>query len=62
MVNIDIPKNYSASPSSFSGTPLLTINSDVAIDHDSSNAFEGASYQYLNYQSISNMEQDQRSC
>ncbi|KAL2040603.1 hypothetical protein N7G274_006582 [Stereocaulon virgatum] len=41
MVNIDIPKNYSASPSSFSGTPLLTINSDVAIDHDSSNAFEG---------------------
>lgn len=43
MVNTEIPKNYSASPSSFSGTPLLTINSDVAVDHESSNAFEGAS-------------------
>ena len=41
MVNIEIPKNYTASPSSFSGTPHLTINRDVAHDIDSSNAFEG---------------------
>ena len=41
MVNTEIPKNYTASPSSFSGTPHLTINRDVAVDFDSSNAFEG---------------------
>ncbi|CAD6589658.1 MAG: spermidine resistance protein [Alectoria sarmentosa] len=41
MVNTEIPKNYTASPSSFSGTPHLTINRDVAVDLDSSNAFEG---------------------
>ena len=41
MVDIDIPKNYTASPSSFSGTPHLTINRDVTVDFDSSNAFEG---------------------
>ena len=41
MVNIEIPKNYTASPSSFSGTPHLTINRDVTVDLDSTNAFEG---------------------
>ena len=41
MVNTGIPKNYTASPSSFSGTPHLTINRDVTIDLDSTNAFEG---------------------
>ena len=41
MVNIGIPKNYTASPSSFSGTPSLKINHEVALDLDSSNAFEG---------------------
>ncbi|KAI9829677.1 MAG: hypothetical protein M1819_006048 [Sarea resinae] len=41
MVNIEIPKHYTASPSSFSGTPHLTINREATIDLDSSNAFEG---------------------
>ena len=41
MVNIDIPKHYTTSPSSFNGTPQLTINRDVTIDLDSTNAFEG---------------------
>ncbi|KAF2402986.1 S-adenosylmethionine decarboxylase [Trichodelitschia bisporula] len=41
MVTIDIPKNYTASPSSFVGTPHLTINRDATIDLDSTNAFEG---------------------
>lgn len=41
MVNIDIPKHYTASPSSCGGTPYLTINRDVTIDLDSTNAFEG---------------------
>ncbi|EXJ60567.1 adenosylmethionine decarboxylase [Cladophialophora yegresii CBS 114405] len=41
MVNIGIPKNYTTSPSSFSHTPSLTINHEVALDLDSSNAFEG---------------------
>lgn len=41
MVQIGIPKNYTASPSSFSHTPSVTINHEVALDLDSSNAFEG---------------------
>ena len=41
MVHIGIPKHYTASPSSLSHTPSLTINRDVALDLDSSNAFEG---------------------
>ncbi|EXJ91867.1 adenosylmethionine decarboxylase [Capronia epimyces CBS 606.96] len=41
MVHIGIPANYTASPSSFSHTPSLTINREVALDLDSSNAFEG---------------------
>lgn len=43
MVYIGIPKNYTASPSSFAGTPSLTINHAAAQDLDSSNAFEGMS-------------------
>ncbi|KAI0108577.1 S-adenosylmethionine decarboxylase [Nemania sp. FL0031] len=39
MVNLNIPTNYTFSPSE--GTPHLTINHDVAADLDSSNAFEG---------------------
>ncbi|KAI9847898.1 MAG: spermidine resistance protein [Sclerophora amabilis] len=39
MVNIEIPKHYTASPSE--GTPHLTINREATIDLDSSNAFEG---------------------
>lgn len=42
MVNVDIPTNYTNSPSSLSGTPHWTINRDItALDLDSSNAFEG---------------------
>ncbi|EGC47064.1 S-adenosylmethionine decarboxylase proenzyme [Histoplasma capsulatum var. duboisii H88] len=41
MVNIEIPKNYTASPSSFMGTSSLTINHEATLDLDSSNAFEG---------------------
>ncbi|KAH0057753.1 hypothetical protein KCU72_g3380, partial [Aureobasidium melanogenum] len=39
MVNIDIPNDYTVSPST--ATPQLTINRDVTIDLDSTNAFEG---------------------
>ncbi|KAI9676372.1 MAG: spermidine resistance protein [Caeruleum heppii] len=39
MVNIEIPKHYTASPSE--GTPHLTINHEATFDLDSSNAFEG---------------------
>jgi S-adenosylmethionine decarboxylase len=39
MVNIDIPNDYTVSPST--STPHLTINRDVTIDLDSTNAFEG---------------------
>ncbi|KAK3057683.1 spermidine resistance protein [Extremus antarcticus] len=42
MVNTEIPQNYTNSPSSFNGTPSLTINRDISsLDLDSSNAFEG---------------------
>ena len=42
MVNVEIPQHYTNSPSSFNGTPSLTINRDItALDLDSSNAFEG---------------------
>ncbi|KAL8719495.1 MAG: hypothetical protein Q9225_003504 [Loekoesia sp. 1 TL-2023] len=41
MVNTEIPKHCTTSPSSFSGTPLLTINREATIDLDSSNSFEG---------------------
>ncbi|KAL8711478.1 MAG: hypothetical protein Q9220_004136 [cf. Caloplaca sp. 1 TL-2023] len=41
MVNTEVPTGYTASPSSFSGTPLLTINREATIDLDSSNSFEG---------------------
>ncbi|KAK6004427.1 hypothetical protein QM012_008289 [Aureobasidium pullulans] len=39
MVNIDIPNDYTVSPST--ATPHLTINREVTIDLDSTNAFEG---------------------
>ena len=42
MVNLEIPRHYTVSPSSHTGTPLhLTINREATIDLDSSNAFEG---------------------
>ncbi|KAL8935351.1 MAG: hypothetical protein Q9211_004743 [Gyalolechia sp. 1 TL-2023] len=41
MVNTEIPKHCTASPSSFSGTPLLTINREATVDLDSTNSFEG---------------------
>ncbi|KAJ9196535.1 hypothetical protein DTO164E3_3404 [Paecilomyces variotii] len=41
MVYIGIPKNYTTSPSSFAGTPSLTINHEATVDLDSTNAFEG---------------------
>lgn len=41
MVNFEIPKHYTTSPSSFIGTPYLTINKDATIDLDSTNSFEG---------------------
>lgn len=43
MVYVGIPKNYTTSPSSFAGTPSLTINYEATQDLDSSNAFEGLS-------------------
>ncbi|KAI1505706.1 S-adenosylmethionine decarboxylase [Biscogniauxia marginata] len=39
MVNLEVPTNYTFSPSE--GTPHLTINHEVAADLDSSSAFEG---------------------
>ncbi|KAJ5853732.1 hypothetical protein N7534_006275 [Penicillium rubens] len=41
MVYVGIPTNYTASPSSFAGTPSLTINYEATQDLDSTNAFEG---------------------
>lgn len=41
MVNTEIPKHYTASPSSYIGTPHLTIHKDATLDLDSTNAFEG---------------------
>lgn len=41
VTTVPIPKNYTASPSSFSQTPSLKINYEAAQDLDSSNAFEG---------------------
>ncbi|KAK4996250.1 spermidine resistance protein [Elasticomyces elasticus] len=41
MVDIAIPPHYTASPSSLSGTPHLTINREATVDLDSTNAFEG---------------------
>lgn len=41
MVFTEIPTHYTGSPSSFSGTPHLTINREVTADLDSTNAFEG---------------------
>lgn len=40
MVNLEIPSEYTFSPSG--GTPQLTINRDATIVLDSSNAFEGS--------------------
>ncbi|KAH6665633.1 putative S-adenosylmethionine decarboxylase proenzyme [Halenospora varia] len=39
MVNLEIPSEYTFSPSE--GTPHLTINREATLDLDSSNAFEG---------------------
>jgi len=55
MVNTEIPKHYTASPSSHSGTPHLTINREATIDLDSSSAFEGKEYSqpsFFNYINI----------
>jgi len=41
MVNLEIPEHYTGSPSSVMGTPHLTINREVTVDLDSTNAFEG---------------------
>lgn len=41
MVNIETSTNYPTSPSSFNGTPHLTINHGATVDLDSTNAFEG---------------------
>ncbi|KAK2756417.1 spermidine resistance protein [Arachnomyces sp. PD_36] len=41
MVNIAAPVHDTTLPSSFTGTPSLTINHDATVDLDSSNAFEG---------------------
>lgn len=44
---ISIPKNYTASPSSFMGTPALTINHEATQGLDSSNAFEGKFFSFF---------------
>ncbi|MCJ1359725.1 MAG: spermidine resistance protein [Icmadophila ericetorum] len=41
MVNTEVPNHYTASPSSYNGTPHLTINREATLDLDSTNAFEG---------------------
>ena len=41
MLTSEIPKQYTTSPSSFSGTPHLTINREITVDLDSTHAFEG---------------------
>ncbi|KAL8688076.1 MAG: hypothetical protein Q9218_005919, partial [Villophora microphyllina] len=41
MVNTEIPKGYTFSPSSYNGTPLVTINREATVDLDSTNSFEG---------------------
>lgn len=41
MVSTEIPKNYTASPSSFVGTPHLTINRDATYELEESTHFEG---------------------
>jgi S-adenosylmethionine decarboxylase len=41
MVATEIPKHYTASPSSHIGTPHLTINKEATENLDSSSAFEG---------------------
>ncbi|KAI4194547.1 MAG: hypothetical protein LQ350_007707 [Teloschistes chrysophthalmus] len=41
MVNTEIPKGYTFSPSSLNGTPFLTINHEATVDLDSTNSFEG---------------------
>ena len=61
MVNTDIPKHYTASPSSFSGTPHLTINREVADDLDSTNVFEGLFYLPYPYSLADLGIQDQKS-
>ena len=41
MVATEIPKHYTASPSSHIGTSHLTINKEATVDLDSTNSFEG---------------------
>jgi S-adenosylmethionine decarboxylase len=41
MLQIPIPKHYTESPSSYAGTPQVTINHEATVDLDSTNAFEG---------------------
>lgn len=41
MVNAEIPKNYTTSPSSYNGTSHITINREATVDLDSTNSFEG---------------------
>jgi S-adenosylmethionine decarboxylase len=40
MVNLDIPKSFATTPTSY-GTPHLTINREATVDLDSTSAFEG---------------------
>ena len=60
MVTTEIPKHYTASPSSLNGTPHLTINREIALDLDSTNAFEGMSHQYIDDLRFLIISQDQR--
>ena len=55
MVNTEIPKHYTASPSSYSGTPHLIINREATIDLDSSNAFEGKEYSWPSFSNYINI-------
>ena len=59
MVNIEIPKHYTTSPSSFNGTPHLTINHDATVDLDSTNAFEGR-FAHSLHQNIPDFDKGQR--
>jgi hypothetical protein len=62
MINTEIPKHYTASPSSYSGTPQLTINHGAVKDLDSSEAFEGLLSTEKYDRHLTDNEQGLRNC
>lgn len=52
MLTTEIPKQYTTSPPSFSGTPHLTINREITVDLDSTHAFEGNNENLISVRSL----------